>query len=785
MVTRRILATAVALAFVMGSAVAAPVAFDQPTQPLGDALKQFARTAGVTLTVDSALVSGRTAPALQQTLEPADALQQLLEGSGLVAASSSSGGFMVNREQRIDNADQQLPVVSVDAQAVSDPSVDPVHGYQARRSTTATKTDTPLKDVPQSVTVITREAIKDQGMRSMGDAVRYVPGMNMAQGEGNRDQLVIRGQNTTADFYVDGVRDDVQYFRDFYNIERVEALKGPNAMIFGRGGGGGVINRVEKAAGWNTVRDASLTLGSFETKRVAVDVGQGINETAAVRLNAMYEDSGSFRDYVDLERYGINPTVALAVGPETTIRLGFEYFHDERTADRGIPSFQGRPFETDSATFFGNPDLSFSGATNNILNALVEHRTDSGVLIRNRTVYGDYDKYYQNVFASGAVTVGGTVPMQAYNNDTQRQNFFNQTDLTYDLMTGALKHKLLAGMELGHEKTTDLRKNGTFQPGGTTLAGTPASSPTIFSPPITFANNGVSNADNASTAEVIAIYAQDQITLSPQWDVIAGLRFDRFSIDVHSNLGAGSDFSRDDNLVSPRLGLIYKPVESLSIYGSYSVSYLPSSGDQFSSLTLTTQALEPEEFTNYEIGAKWDVNPDLSLTSAVYQLDRTNTSAPDPNNAALTVQTGEQRSQGFELGLNGNITQAWQIMAAYAYQDAKITSTTAAAPAGRGVAGVPRHTASLWNKYQFAPAWGAGLGVTYQSEMFASISNAVVLPDFTRVDAALYYTFSKAFSAQLNVVNLLDEKHYVSAHNDNNISPGTTRGAFVTINASF
>ncbi len=672
-----------------------------------------------------------------------------------------------------------LPEVTVQESADG-----PVTGYRATRTTTSTKTDTPLKDVPQSVTVITRDAIEDQAMRSMGDAVRYVPGMNMAQGEGNRDQLTIRGQNTTADFFVDGVRDDVQYFRDFYNIERMEALKGPNAMIFGRGGGGGVINRVEKTAGWDPVREASVTLGSFETRRAAVDLGQGVNETAAVRLNAMYEDSGSFRDHVDLERYGINPTVTLAAGPQTTIKLGYEYFHDERTADRGIPSFQGSPFETDPATFFGNPDLSVSDATNNILNALAEHTTDSGVTIRNRTRYGDYDKFYQNVFASGAVTAGGTVPMQAYNNDTRRENLFNQTDVTWDLATGAVKHRLLGGVELGRQKTTNLRRTGTFQPGGTTLVGTPASDPTIFAPPVAFANNGGSDADNSGTTEVFAIYAQDQIELGPQWELIAGVRFDRFGMDFHDN-NTNQDFSRDDNLVSPRLGLVYKPVETLSVYGSYGVSHLPGSGDQFSSLTLTTQTLEPEEFTNYEIGAKWDLNPGLSLTGAVFQLDRTNTAAADPNNAALIVQTGEQRSQGVELGLNGNVTGAWQVMAAYAYQDARIRTTTSAAPAGRGVAGVPRHTASLWNKYRFSPAWGAGLGVIYQSEMFASISNAVVLPDFTRLDAALYYTFGKTFSAQLNVVNLLDEEHYVSAHNDNNISPGTTRGAFVTLTAAF
>lgn len=774
----RKLAVAIALAFASASALAAPVAFNQPSQPLGDALAQFARTAGVTLAVDSSLVAGKTAPAVNEILEPGQALQRLLQGTGLEGVPSSSGGFVVRRQQA---GEAELPTVQVEDRISFDPALDPVQGYVAKRTVSATKTDTALKDVPQSVTVITRDTIQDQNMRSMGDVVRYVPGMNMAQGEGNRDQLFIRGQNTTADFFVDGVRDDVQYFRDFYNVERVEALKGPNAMIFGRGGGGGVINRVEKTAGWAPVREASLTLGSFETRRATIDVGQGVNDTAAVRLNAMYEDSGSFRDHVNLERYGINPTISLNLGPQTLLRLSYEYFHDERTADRGVPSFNGKPFDGEPETFFGNPDLSVSDATNNVFNALLEHRTDGGLLIRNRTLYGDYDKFYQNVFPSGAVSAAGTVNLGAYNNATTRENLFNQTDLVYSLETGSIKHTLLGGVELGQQKTTNLRQSGTFAGGGPLAV--PVGAPTVFAP-VNFANNGTSDANARSDAETFAIYVQDQIELNPHWQVIAGVRFDQFNIDAHNN-NTGEDFSREDDLVSPRLGIVFKPVEPLSVYASYSVSYLPSAGDQFGSLSGTTELQEPEEFTNYEIGVKWDVNPNLTLTGAVFQLDRTNTVSPDPSGSGLLVQTGEQRSKGFELGLNGNVTTQWQVTAAYTYQDAKITSETNAAPAGREVGGVPMHTASLWNRYQFNPTWGVGLGVIYQSEIYASISNTVTLPEFTRVDAALFYVFNKTFSAQLNVVNLLDEEHWTSAHNDNNITPGTTRGAFVTVTASF
>lgn len=683
-------------------------------------------------------------------------------------------------QQRSEN-EQALPLVQVEGEATAN---SPVDGYAAKRTATATKTDTPLRDVPQAVTVVTQEAIKDQGMRGMADVVRYVPGMTMAQGEGNRDQVTIRGQNTTADFFSDGIRDDTQYFRDLYNVDRVEALKGPNAMVFGRGGGGGVINRVTKEAGWTPIRELTLQGGSFDAKRAAVDVGQAVNDVAAFRLNGMYENSGTYRDYVDLERFGINPTVTLAPSAQTTIKLGYEYFHDKRTADRGISSFRGAPVNTDLSTFFGNPDLSTSDATVNTFSALVEHKTDAGLTIRNRTRYADYDKFYQNVFPGAVDGTGTSVSISAYNNDTQRQNLFNQTDLIYSFQTGSVKHTLLGGLELGRQKTSNYRETGRFPTNGNaTSISAPLSNPTIFVP-VTFQNNGTSDANNNATNDTVAVYVQDQIELSPQWQVIAGLRFDRFTTDFHNNQN-GQDLSRDDNLVSPRLGLVYKPIEPLSLYASYSVSYLPSSGDQFSSLTATSATLEPEEFKNYELGAKWGVRPDLSLTAAVYQLDRTNTTAPDPNNSAITVQTGSQRSEGFELGLNGHVTSAWQVMGGYAYQSALITSKTSAAAEGATVPLVPRHTLSLWNKYQFTPAWGAGVGVIHQTKMYAAVDNTVTLPSFTRVDGAMYWTLDKNLSAQLNLVNLFDREYFETAHSNTNITPASPRAAYLTVTASY
>jgi catecholate siderophore receptor len=654
--------------------------------------------------------------------------------------------------------------------------------YQAQATATATRTDTPLRDVPQAVTVITEALIRDQGMQGMADLVRYVPGAALAQGEGNRDTPVLRGNSSTADFFVDGVRDDVQYVRDLYNAERVEVLKGPNAMIFGRGGGGGVINRVTRQADWSGARTAVLELGAYDHRRVTADLDRPLSQTVAGRLDALYERSESYRDHVNLERWGLNPTLTWRPGPSLSVRLGYEHFEDDRTADRGVPSLAGRPAPAPVGAFFGDPDQSYVTARVDVLNATVEYRPSERLTLRNRTLFGAYDKFYQNVFASGAVTAAATVPLQAYNNATERQNLFNQTDLIFKIETGTLKHTLLAGAEFGRQRTDNLRKTGFFNGAAQTFTA-PFAAPTLRGVPIVFRPSGA-DANNHVKATVAAAYVQDQVEIGPHLQLVAGLRFDVFDLELRDNR-TGETLSRRDELVSPRLGVVVKPIEPVSLYASYSVSYLPGAGDQFSSLTATTQTLEPEEFKNYEVGAKWDVTPNLSLTAAAYRLDRTNTTARDPNNPAVTIQTGAQRSRGFELGVSGRLTERWEVAGGYAWQDAEITSATTAAVAGKAVALTPRHSLSLWNKVELTPAWAVGLGVIGQGRSYAAVDNAVTLPGYTRVDAALFWTVNDRLRAQLNVENLFDRRYAATAQGNNNILPGSPRAARISLTAAF
>jgi catecholate siderophore receptor len=652
--------------------------------------------------------------------------------------------------------------------------------YQVPAVSSGTKTVTPLRDVPQSITVVTREQIKDQQMLSISDVVRYVPGITAHQGENNRDQLIFRGNSSSADFFLNGVRDDVQYYRDLYNLERVEVLRGPNAMIFGRGGGGGVINRVTKEASFTPLREVSLLGGSFGAKRIAADFEQPFNNKLAFRLNGMYENSDSFRKYVNLERYGIAPTLTIAPGKQTKIVLSYEHFADNRTADRGISSFQGRPLDIDISTFFGNPNDSHVKAHVNLGTASIEHQA-SALNIRNRTQFGGYDRFYQN-YVPGAVNADKTqVAITAYNNATQRLNVFNQTDLTYVVKTGRIRHTLLGGVEVGRQLTDNFRNTGFFNNTAASILA-PLASP-VISTPVTYRQNAT-DANNHLRTNIGATYVQDQIELSRYIQVVAGVRFDHFDLQYHNNRN-GDNLRRIDNLVSPRAGIIFKPVTQLSVYGNYSVSYLPSSGDQFSSLTTITQQVKPEKFNNYELGVKWDINRFLALTTAAYRLNRTNTRATDPNDPTRIVQTGSQRTNGYEIGLSGSVTRAWQVAGGYAYQDAFVTSATTTARTGAQVGQVPHHNFSLWNNYRIFSRFGAGLGVVHRADMFATIDNTVTLPGYTRADAAVFFSITERIRLQANVENLFDKRYYVNADSNTNISPGHLREIRIGLTARF
>jgi catecholate siderophore receptor len=705
---------------------------------------------------------------------------ELTVPAGAYALEVTAPGFLQASDSLTVTADGASREVVLQVATFGETVTVEAPGYVVDRVSSATRTPTPLRDVPQSVTVTTKELIRDQLMLSMGDVMRYTPGIQVHQGENNRDQVIIRGNSSSADFFVNGVRDDVQYYRDLYNLDRVEALKGPNAMMFGRGGGGGVVNRVTKEADFRPFREVTLQGGAYGHKRFAGDVDQPLGDTVAFRLNGMYENSNSFRDRVELERYAVNPTLTWNAGGRTRVVAGYEHLHDERVADRGITSFQGRPADVPVETFYGNPDDSHVRAGVDLATATVEHRADRFTL-RNRTQYGRYDRFYQN-YVPGAVTADQRfVALTVYNNATERANVFNQTDFILPVATGRVKHTLLAGVEVGRQDTDNFRNTGYFNDTATSLS-VPFAAPTI-STPVTY-RQSATDADNHLDTKVAAAYAQDQVELSPKLQLVGGLRFDRFDL-TYTNHRNGDVLDRVDDLVSPRAGIVFKPVVPVSLYGSYTVSYLPSSGDQFSSLTAITEQVKPEKFTNYELGAKWEPRGGLAVTVAGYRLDRTNTRSIDPNDPTRIVQTGSQRTNGVEIGIAGRVTSAWRVAGGYAYQDAFVTSATAAARLDAQAAQVPHHTLSLWNNYQFLPRLGAAVGVIHRTDMFATIDNSVTLPGYTRVDLAAFYTLRGDLRLQANLENAFDTQYWINADSNTNLSPGLGRALRVALTAAF
>lgn len=685
-------------------------------------------------------------------------------------------------------------------------------GYISNSTSVATKSNTPLINIPQSVNVVTKDLIKDQAPQNFTDFTRYVPGVAVHQGEGNRDELVIRGVDSSANFFVNGIRDDVQYFRDFYNAQSLEVVKGPSALTFGRGAGGGLVNRTLKEADGNRVYEATVQSGSYGDRRISVDAGQAVNENVAARINAFYEGSQTFRDAGNLERYGINPTVTLKPNDTTKVKLSYEYYHDERTSDRGNPSYSpfglpltgasaaqngaimranpATPFAPngDMTAFFGSPVYNVAKADVQTTMAVIDHDFENGLTVRNSSVYADYNKFYQNVYPGNGALAGAVSPDQtsfnraAYQHWTNRENAINQTDFTYKTSTGPVLHMIGFGMEFGRQTGIDMRNTGFFPNGTNTTTASPFD-PT-YSGPIVF-NHIASDGNSKYRLYTESGYVRDQVEITRWLQLIGGVRYDRFDLSALDQ-NTNTLRARVDEKLSPQAAVIVKPVDNLSVYAMYSTSYLPSSGDQFSALNLGTVLLEPQKFETEEVGVKWNILPRLQFTAAVYNLDRTNVPITNPDGSGTFFPDAKQKIRGFETGLNGYITDAWQASLGYAYTDARIAAgTTATIVAGNRVQLVPYNQVSLWNKYQIDPIWGAALGVIYFSDSYASSDDTVKLPGFVRFDTALYVKINETWKGQLNVENVFNKGYWASADGNNNISPGQPRTFKVSATAKF
>ncbi len=661
----------------------------------------------------------------------------------------------------------------------------------------AVKTPTPIIDVPQSLSIVTSDQIRDQAFQSIADVLRYTPGVAISQGEGHRDSIIIRGQQTTADFFVDGIRDDVQYYRPLYNVEQIEVLRGPNALLFGRGGGGGVINRVQKRAQvGQQFTQIDLGIDTFGGYSGTVDANFDTGETVAVRLLGFYQQLENHRDFFEGETYAVNPTMTVKFAPDTTGTFSYEYIDDDRVVDRGVPSQfvaggPDTPLRGYDDTFFGSPDENYTQLEAHLLRARIDHGFADDLRGNITVQYADYDKLYQNLYPSDTVfVVDGRfdeVELDGYRDPTQRENLIVQANLVGEFLTGAIGHTLLVGAEIGDQDTTNSRLDNVWAANGDDQLVIPFTDP-LQLPPFSFENLV---RDRASTVTFQSFYLQDQVDLTDNFKLLLGLRYDRFDIEVldfiEQNDGDGTNgqFSRVDEEVTPRLGFIYKPADNVSVYASYSETFLPRSGEQFLTLNLDSESTRPQFFENQEIGVKWDLRPDLSVTAALFDLERESYTSVDPEDPDQLIVIDGSETTGIELQLLGSLNDFWAVSAGYSYLDSEVSRVDDGGNSGNRTRQTPEHMFSLWNSFSVTDDFGLGLGLVYQDSYFTTEDNSVEVPSYTRLDAAAFYRLNDYTRLQLNIENLLDEDYFPDAHSNTNISTGRPLNARLSLLVDF
>ena len=653
----------------------------------------------------------------------------------------------------------------------------------------ALKTPTPIIDVPQSLSITDADDISMRGFDSIGDIVDYTPGVNMTQGEGHRDAVVFRGVRSTADFFVDGVRDDVQYYRPLYNVDQVEILRGPNALLFGRGGAGGVLNRVtKKGVIGEDFNGFQFSIDTFGATEAQIDSNVAINEDTAFRINAYYNTFENHRDFSDGEGYGVNPTINFQLSDKTTLDVSYEYIDYDRSIDRGIPTgTDGKPVDALSDIVFGDPDLNKSEFEAHNIRAMLQHEFSDTLKGAFTASYTNYDKLYQNFYAADYdEATPDQVTLDGYLDTTKRENLVFSSNLVSEFQTGDLEHTLLFGAEFSNSSSKNDRYNPDFDDTAATEDQKDFQISQRNNPGVGFNAGGLNagpftdlNDDTETDITVYSIFVQDEIEFSEALTLVLGARFDSFDIDVSGKDKDGDlSGSQKDEEFTPRAGIIYKPQENISIYASYSETFVPSSGEQFANLG--GKGFDPSEYTNLEAGVKWDFTSGYRVTAAIFQGNQDVVEKIDK----VWVRI-DREVTGFEAQFNGQLTDQWSLTAGYSYITGEIEDHSKADLVGNDPREIPEQMLSIWNHYQLTEKLGLGLGATYHDSSYINDSNSAELPSFFRVDAAAYYQVSENLRLQVNIENLLDEDYYPSAHSTHQATVGAPLNASFSLSARF
>jgi catecholate siderophore receptor len=647
----------------------------------------------------------------------------------------------------------------------------------------ALKTPVAVLNVPQTVSIITDEDIRKQGFRQIGDIIRYTPGVNTSQGEGHRDSVVFRGIRSTADFFQDGVRDDVQYYRSLYNVEQVEILRGPNVLLFGRGGTGGALNRVsKKAVLGDTFGAVEFGMDDFGANDIALDYNTSSDDDLAFRLMIHSDALENHRDFYDGDRLGINPTIKIKVSDRTSLDLSYEFADHERYIDRGIPTENGKPVERFSKITFGDSmGNNLSTLKADIFRAIMSTNFSDTTKANLTIVSSEFEKIYQNYYASGYSAGASEVTVDGYNDPTERENTIISGNLINELEIGSSTHTLLFGTEMIDTSNKNKRYD-------TYWATTKSDKETFdITRPMNFLVNSVGVATNndfsedlnrhtQSDIEVTSIFFQDQIDVSDKLKLLIGGRHDSFDITV-KDIKNGSAQSREDKEFSPRAGIIFKPRENFSLYYSYSESFLPRSGEQFKSLSASSAALDPDVFESSEIGAKVEITDDLGFTIAYFDSEQVR--AVRDSVSGETSEIVGLQVDGLELEVKGNINDKMSLIFGYSSLDGKTSK-------GGEPREIPDHTLSLFATYEVSDKFGWAVGITQQGE--SNIGNdkpGLFLPEYTRVDLGAYYQIADDLSVQMNLENLTDELYFPHSHSTHQASVGERLNVRLSIRMTF
>ena len=707
-----------------------------------------------------------------------------LAGLGLVALAAPDGA---QAQEPAAEAPAILPELRVQGQGVS--------GYRPPPDQTMPRSPVPIEQMPQSVSVITREVMQERANTTVRDALRNVTGISLAAGEGgfSGDNLTLRGFSARGDFYIDGLRDLGQYTRDSFFLESIEVLKGPSSVMFGRGSTGGVINqttRMPLPTTQGTVWLSGYTPGGVRgTTDVNVRAG-----TVAARMVAMGSHiDAAGRDHVFQQRWGVFPSITLGMGTPTTLTLSYLHQEERNMPDYGVPYYMGRPLRVSTNTFYGLRETDRESTSVDMFTARLEHRFNDAILLRNTFRWAEYGR---DISATAPRMANATAPITAaslINRQPQVRNgldtyIVNQTEGVLNFNTGSwIRHNALVGFEVARESSELTRYSQSFSLNGSTfINGRPQANLLFPNFDDALPNlRTVPNSDIKTVANTYAFYAMDQMQLGRYFELLLGLRYDNFEARQVNRTNA-QRFGRTDDAWSWRAALVFKPVEGVRTYFAYGTSFNPSA----ESLTLAANnaQLPPETNRSFELGGSWEVMPGLRLTSSIFRIEKTNARTSDPAADVLQVLDGVVRVDGFEISAVGRITPEWNLLAGYTYLNSEIVESRNPAEVGKRFANVAPNTVSVWSTYNLPWDLQLGAGATYVDVRYGNTTNTVRAPAYLRWDAALAWTPSegplRGIRLQANALNLGDARTYDTVYTGH-VVPGIGRTFVFSMAASF